>query len=145
MFNHRHDVLEQYDAISTNGSASLPAFVALASLELIRERAPGIRKAAQRIEQGFREVAGEFSDVVERAHGRGHLAGLKFRQVDDAKRFQQLLLADGLWTRVHAYHEGHRTVLAKLGLLADDAVVDFVLERLRKQLERGFGREGASA
>ena len=136
LFNHRHDVLEQYDAISTNGSAAMPAFVALASLELIRERAPRIRAAAQRIEQGFRDLAAEFPERLEGAHGRGHLAGLKFRQVDDAKRFQQLLLADGLWTRVHAYHEGHRTVLTKLGLLADNAVVDFVLARFRKRLKR---------
>lgn len=137
LFRHRHDVLEQYDAISTNGSAALPAFVALASLELIRERAAHIRAMARRIECGFQTLAAEFPARLEAAHGRGHLAGLKFREVEDAKRFQRALLADGLWTRVHAYHAGHRTVLTKLGLLADETVVEFVLERFRKLLKKG--------
>ena len=137
LYRHRHDVLEQYDAISTNGSAALPAFVALASLELIRVRAAHIRAMAQRIQRGFQALAVEFPARLEAAHGRGHLAGLKFREVEEARRFQRRLLADGLWTRVHAYHEGHRTVLTKLGLLADETVVDFVLARFRKLLKKG--------
>ena len=137
LFRHRHDVLEQYDAISTNGSAALPAFVALASLELIREHTSHIRAIARRIQRGFQALADEFPQGIQAAHGRGHLAGLKFRQVEDAKQFQRRLLADGLWTRVHAYHAGHRTALTKLGLLADETVVDFVLERFRRLLKKG--------
>ena len=117
------------DAISTNGSAALPAFVALSSLELIRERAAQIRAIGRRIQRGFQALALNFRRMLQAAHGRGYLAGLKFRQVEEAKQFQRRLLADGLWTRVHAYHEGHRTVLTKLGLLADETVVDFVLSR----------------
>ena len=63
------------------------------------------------------------------------LPGLKFRQVDTAKQFHRRLLEEGLWTRVHAYHEGHSTILTKLGLLADEAVVDFVVARFRRLLE----------
>ena len=95
LFHHRHDVLEQYDAISTNGSAALPAFVALCSLELIAQRAPQIRAIGQRIQDGFQTLAAEFPGVIHAAHGRGYLAGLKFHEVEDAKRFQRLLLADG--------------------------------------------------
>jgi acetylornithine/succinyldiaminopimelate/putrescine aminotransferase len=134
LFRHRHDVLEQYDAISTNGSAALPAFVALASLELIRERSSHIRAIAERIQCGFQALADEFPARLQAAHGRGHLAGLKFHEVEDARGFHRALMADGLWTRVHAYHAGHRTVLTKLGLLADETVVDFVLARFRKLL-----------
>ena len=61
-----------------------------------------------------------FRRCCEAAHGRGHLAGLKFHEVEDAKRFPARCCSSGLWTRVHAYHEGHRTLLTKLGLLADD-------------------------
>jgi hypothetical protein len=44
----------------------------------------------------------------------------------------------GLWTRVHAYHQDHSTVLTKLGLLADEAVVDFVVGKFRELL-KGIG------
>ena len=137
LFRHRHDVLEQYDAISTNGSASLPAFVALASLALIQNQAGQIRAAGLLIQRGFQALADEFPDRLAAAHGRGHLAGLKFRSVDEARQFQRQLLAEGLWTRVHAYHEGHSTILTKLGLLADETVVRFVLARFRKLLMKG--------
>ena len=50
--------------------------------------------------------------------------------------FPRRLLEAGLWTRVHAYHEGHRTILTKLGLLADDTAVDFVLDSFRKLVKR---------
>ncbi len=137
LFRHRHDVLEQYDAISTNGSAALPALVALASLELIRERASHIRAAGERILDGFRALAAEFPAQLQAAHGRGHLAGLKFRRVDEAKRFQRQLLEKGLWTRVHAYHADHSTILTKLGFLADETVIDFFLAQFRKLLKKG--------
>ncbi len=136
LFRRRHDVLAQYDAISTNGSAALPAFVALASLELIRQQADRIRATGDRIHQGFERLAAEFPSQLREAPGRGHLTGLKFHRVDDAKRFHARLLEAGLWTRVHAYHEGHSTLLTKLGLLADETVVDFVLDRCRKLLRK---------
>jgi acetylornithine/succinyldiaminopimelate/putrescine aminotransferase len=142
LFRQRHDVLEQYDAISTNGSAALPAFVALGSLELIQKQAGRIRTIARRINAGFHSLAAEFPGPLLAAQGRGHLTGLKFRQVDAAKQFQRCLLEAGLWTRVHAYHEGHSTVLTKLGLLADEPVVDFVLDRFRQRLAATTGPSG---
>jgi acetylornithine/succinyldiaminopimelate/putrescine aminotransferase len=139
LFKRRHDVLEQYDAISTNGSASLPAFVTLCSLGMIQARAAQVRQIAARIQAGFWSLAAEFPEQLESARGRGHLAGLKFRKVDEAKAFQKRLFETGLWTRVHAYHEGHRTILTKLGLLADEAVVDFVITRFRELLKSSGG------
>jgi acetylornithine/succinyldiaminopimelate/putrescine aminotransferase len=136
VYKSRHDVLEQYDAISTNGSASLPALVALGSLALIREQAQTIGDVAQRITTGFRALAAEFPDRLVSAQGRGYLAGLKFKRVQDALTCQRRLLEAGLWTRVHAYHAGHSTLLTKLGLLADSAIVDFMLAKFREQLRR---------
>jgi acetylornithine/succinyldiaminopimelate/putrescine aminotransferase len=138
LMRQRHDVLEQYDAISTNGSASMPAFVALCSLELIRSNASRVRSMAERIMKGFQALAAEFPALLLGAHGQGHLAGLKFRNVSDAKQFHARLLQAGLWTRVHAYHEGHSTILTKLGLLADKTVTSFVLDRFRDLLKKGL-------
>ena len=71
LMHHRHDVLAQYDAISTNGSAALPAFVALCSLDLIQEHAAQIRATGRYIEEGFRALVAEFPQVLQAAHGRG--------------------------------------------------------------------------
>lgn len=144
LFRSRHDVLEQYDAISTNGSAALPALVALASMQLIHARAGQVEAAAGRIQSGFHALANEFPGLVERAQGRGHLMGLRLKSVDHAKGLHRRLLADGVWTRVHAYHEGHRTLLTKLGLLADAQIVDFLIDRIRHAL-RALSVENSSA
>jgi acetylornithine/succinyldiaminopimelate/putrescine aminotransferase len=135
LFKHRHDVLEQYHAISTNGSAALPAFVTLCSLKMIEARTPQVRHIAARIQEGFWSLAADFPEQLESARGRGHLAGLKFRRVEEAKAFQERLFEAGLWTRVHAYHEGHSTILTKLGLLGNETVVDFVITRFRELLK----------
>jgi acetylornithine/succinyldiaminopimelate/putrescine aminotransferase len=142
IFKHRHDVLAQYDAISTNGSSALPAFLALCSLELLRAHGERIRRAAQQIEAGFRGLAAQFPEVLQAAQGRGHMAGLKFRRVPQALAFQRDLLEAGLWTRAHAYHEGHSTVLTKLGLLADETVIDFVLNRFHRLLKQASVSSG---
>ncbi len=139
IYKQRYDVLEQYDAISTNGSAALPSYVALCSLAMIEGQASQIRRIADRIQAGFRGLVADFPDLLEAAHGRHYLAGLKFRRVEAALDFQKRLLRAGLWTRAHAYHEGHRTVLTKLGLLADEAVVDFVVSQFREHLKAMSG------
>jgi hypothetical protein len=36
---------------------------------------------------------------------------------------------------VHAYHAGHSTLLTKVGLLADDKTVDFLLAKFRALLQ----------
>jgi acetylornithine/succinyldiaminopimelate/putrescine aminotransferase len=134
LYKQRYDVLAQYDAISTNGSAAMPALVALGCMELIRQNAGQIWAMAERIESGFKALVTEFPDCVESAQGRGYLSGMKFRRVQDALNFHSRSVQSGLWTRVHAYHEGHSTLLTKLGLLADETVVDFMFDRFRTLL-----------
>jgi acetylornithine/succinyldiaminopimelate/putrescine aminotransferase len=136
IFRRDLDILEQYDAISTNGSAALPAFVALCNLDLIEDQRDRIAALARRQEEGLRALAAEFPDIIERVNGSGFLLGLKFRDRGDAIAFHRHAVASGLWLRVHAYHEGHRTVLLKMALAADEQVVDFVMGRFREMLRR---------
>lgn len=136
LMKQRHDMLAQYDAISTNGSASLPCYMALCSMQMIEENATAIHQAGERVAAGFQSLVDEFPDRLLSAQGRRHLAGLKFRRVEDALLFHQRALETGLWCRAHAYHAGHSTVLTKLGLLTDGAVADFVVDKFRSLLKK---------
>lgn len=107
---------------------------------MIQEKGDQIREIGVRIEEGFCALAAEFPNQVSAAHGRGYLGGLKFRQVQAALQFHRRLLEARLWTRAHAYHEGHSTVLNKPGLLADEQIVDFLLARFRKLLQAGAAK-----
>jgi acetylornithine/succinyldiaminopimelate/putrescine aminotransferase len=128
------DILEQYDSISTNGGASLAAFVGLCNLRLIAGDADRLAALAERHIEGLRALADEFAGLVEAVNGAGFLTGLKFSDREDAIGFQRSAVARGLWLRVHAYHPGHRTVLMKYPLVVDEAVIDYVLGALRELL-----------
>jgi acetylornithine/succinyldiaminopimelate/putrescine aminotransferase len=135
IYKSRLDVLETYDAISTNGSAALPCYVALCCLEMIEAEGDSIASVGEHYMGRMQDLAREFRDVVEYAPGRRHMMGLKFRRVDDALSFHRRAVDSGLWVRVHAYHEGHSTVLTKLPLVADETVVDFIVDRFRSLLQ----------
>jgi acetylornithine/succinyldiaminopimelate/putrescine aminotransferase len=128
------DLLAQYDSISTNGNAPLPAMVALGSIALIEAESTRIARVIRRNEQILAGLAERFPDTIESVQGEGLLSGLRFRRVEDAIEFHCRCVDRGLWLRVHAYHPGHRTVLMKFALCVDEDVLDFVEVALSEQL-----------
>ena len=136
VYRGRLDVLEQYDAISTNGNAALAAYVGLGCIALIEREAERIGEVGNYLHERMRELASAFPQLIAEARGEGHLSGLKFHRVEDALGFQRCAVGRGLWIRVHAYHPGHRTILTKFALAADETVVDYGLERMREMLRR---------
>ena len=134
LYKERLDVLATYDAISTNGSAPLAAYMALCCIERLLADSARIAAVGDRYEQAMRELASEFPDLLVDARGKRHMMGLKFRRVEDALTFHRRGIERGLWIRVHAYHEGHSTVLTKLALPADASVTDYVIETFRDML-----------
>lgn len=134
IFREDLDILEQYDAISTNGNASLAALVALGNLRLIERHAQGIAAVSQRHWRGLGELARDFPALIDTINGAGLLTGIRFKQRECALAFNKAALDRGLWMRVHAYHEDHRTVLTKYALTVEDSTVEFVLGIMRELL-----------
>ena len=130
----RYDLLGQYDAINTNGSAPLAAFAALYVLETLGANRDRIARIGDLYFESLQALATEFPDILTDIRGVRHLAGLKFRRVDAAIAFHRRLLEEGLWMRVHAYHEGHSTILTKLPVIADEPTVEYIVRRLRELL-----------
>jgi acetylornithine/succinyldiaminopimelate/putrescine aminotransferase len=129
VYKRRYDCLKQYDSISTNGNAPLASVVALGCLSLVEGQRKRIREVGRYYFRRLQEIPAAHPDRVAAIHGKDLLAGVKFRKVRDALAFYERCVERGLWVRVHAYHEGHSTVLTKLGLLADKRVADFVVDR----------------
>jgi acetylornithine/N-succinyldiaminopimelate aminotransferase len=135
IYRRELDVLAQYDAISTNGNAALAALVALANMELLHWHGSEVTKTQDYYYQRLCELAAEFPERIVAVHGNRAMTGLKFRRVDDALAFHRKCVANGLWLRVHAYHEGHSTILCKFALCLEPAVVDEFIRRLRVLLQ----------
>ena len=135
LYRRELDVMAQYDAISTNGNASLAALVALANIELLQRYARQIVETQEYYLDRLRGLAAEFPERIVAVHGNRAMTGLKFRQVEDALSFHQRCVAGGLWLRAHAYHAGHSTILCKFALCLERPVVDEFIRRLRVLLE----------
>ena len=135
LYGARLDILEQYDAINTNGNASLAAYMGLCSLAMLEAQRDRVAEVSEHFRQGMGELPGAFPDVVESVNGDGLLCGVKFRDREDALACHAALVERGLWLRAHAYHEGHRTVLTKLPLAFDVKMADFVIHSFRTLLE----------
>ncbi len=135
VYRGRLDVLEQYDAISTNGNAALAAYVALGCIALIARDGEHIAEAGAYYHERMKGLAAEFPDLLAEARGFGHMSGLKFHEVADALGFHRSAVERGLWLRAHAYHEGHSTILTKFALPLDVEVADFAVAAMRELLE----------
>ena len=134
LYRKELDILEQYDSISTNGNASLAAFVALCNLRLLEQEHERLERSAQLYFNGLGRLAEEFPELIEQVNGKGFLAGLRFRDREDALGFHQAAVERGLWLRVHAYHPGHRTVLTKFALAVDQPTLEYFLDVTRQLL-----------
>ncbi len=135
LYRRRYDRLAQYDAISTNGNAPLAAVAGLGCLGLVEAHREPIGALAQHYVDRLHELAAAAPDRLVGIRGKGLLAGVKFHRVADALEFHRRAIERGLWVRVHAYHEGHSTILTKLALAADRQVADFVVETFHEILK----------
>ncbi|MGI5819084.1 MAG: aminotransferase class III-fold pyridoxal phosphate-dependent enzyme [Armatimonadota bacterium] len=134
VYRGKLDVLEQYDAISTNGNAALAALLALGCIELIEEHAAEIEEAGRAWHDALVGIADEFSDRLVEARGIGHMSGLKFRDREECLDFHRRAVDAGLWLRAHAYHEGHSTILTKFALPLEEHTIEFAANALRRLL-----------
>ncbi len=134
VYRGKLDVLEQYDAISTNGNAALAAYMALGCIALIEREAGRIERVGAAWHQALVALAAEFDETLVEARGIGHMSALKFRDREECLAFHRTAVARGLWLRAHAYHEGHSTVLTKFALPLDEEVVAWTAGALRDLL-----------
>ena len=135
IYKRKLDCLAQYDAISTNGGAPLAALVGLGCLALIVRDRKRIADLSRHYFQRLQEIPKTYPSLVSAIHGKGLLAGIKFKEVKDALTFHRRCVERGLWVRAHAYHEGHSTVLTKLGLAADKRIADFIVDTFLQILQ----------
>lgn len=136
VYRRNLDSLKQYDAISTNGNAPLPAYMALSCLNLIEQNLKKIEKISFYYEESLRRLTKECSDKIVSFQGKGLLSGIKLKNQQTALLFHKKCLEKGIWLRVHAYYEGHSTLLTKFALCVTEDIIDFTVDSFRKILKR---------
>ncbi len=135
VYKRKLDSLKQYDAISTNGNAPLPSFMALCCLHLVEKSAQKIKNLGSYYEKQLKKLVHEFPGLVTSIQGKGFLSGIKLRNQETALEFHRKCIKKGIWLRVHAYYQGHSTALTKFALVVSKNIIDFTTEKFREILK----------
>ncbi|MCG3149686.1 MAG: Acetylornithine/succinyldiaminopimelate aminotransferase [Verrucomicrobiae bacterium] len=135
LFNERFDSLPQFGALVTNGQEELASLAYLITMRWTQANGSAITAAGQRLETGCRQLAGEFPDTLAGVEGHGHLLGLRFADMAHGQAFVAAMNAAGFDISVQSYKaECPPVALTKLPTIADDALIDYTLQRMRDAL-----------
>lgn len=127
------DLLPQFGALVTNGQEELASLAYLVTMTWATENADLTAAVGERYEQRLRDLADRHRGVIAAVHGRRHLCGIQFGDVETAKRFASAVADGGLDISVQTYKTTcPPAALTKLPLIAGDALVDLVIERLER-------------
>ncbi len=137
VFNSSLDRLPQFGALVTNGQEELASLAYLVTMKWTAANGPAIAAAGAMLEDGCRRVAAQFPSLLDGVEGRGHLLGLRFRDLAKGRAFAEGLNARGFDISVQTYKASCPPVaLTKLPIVADEALIALTLERIRESLAR---------
>lgn len=136
LFNSDIDTLPQFGALVTNGQEELASLSYLVTMAWAQANVEITRAIGEYYRRGLEDLAESCADVIESIEGQGHLAAIFFRDVSTAQTFAKAVAGGGLDISVQTYKPAcPPAALTKLPLIADVAMVDFVLQRFRHAVE----------
>ncbi|MEI8243038.1 MAG: aminotransferase class III-fold pyridoxal phosphate-dependent enzyme [bacterium] len=137
LFSAAMDVMPQFGALVTNGQEELASLAYLVTMEWAQANAATTAALGKYYEGRLRELADEFHRMVTGIDGWRHMTTIRFARLDQARGFAAALNARGLDISAQTYKaDCPPVVLTKLPLIADQAVMDFVMQAMRQALEQ---------
>jgi acetylornithine/succinyldiaminopimelate/putrescine aminotransferase len=136
LFSAALDVMPQFGALVTNGQEELASLVYLVTMEWALANAAVTAELGSYFESQTRALAARFPQVVRAVHGWRHMTTLSFPDLEKAKAFAGDLNRRGLDVSAQVYKaDCPPVVLFKLPLIADRAMIDFVVRMMSKTLK----------
>ena len=133
-----YDVMPQFGTLVTNGQEELASLAYLVTMRWAAANGPAITAAGRRLEEEFRRLPREFPLRLAGVEGRGHLLGLRFHDLAGGQAFAKAMNGMGCDISVQSYKKDCPPVaLTKLPIIADDPLIDFFVERMRRALREG--------
>lgn len=136
LFSAALDVMPQFGALVTNGQEELASLAYLVTMEWAAANAGVTAELGAYYETCVRDLAAQFPGTVAGVDGWRHLSAIRFNGLGAARAFAAGLNRRGLDASAQTYKaDCPPVVLTKLPLIADLAVIDFVVNALRQELE----------
>lgn len=135
LFTSRYDVLPQFGALVTNGQEELASLACLVTLSWLQANGPAVTAVGHLLEAGLGRLPERFPGLLAGSAGRGHLLGLRFRDLSAGRRFAGLMNQAGYDISVQSYKTSCPPVaLCKLPIVADEYLVETFVSACRDAL-----------
>ncbi|MBR6534399.1 MAG: aminotransferase class III-fold pyridoxal phosphate-dependent enzyme [Clostridia bacterium] len=130
------DALNLFGALVTNGQEELASLAYLITMEWSKANNEQIKNAGEYFYSELEKLAKENSELIVRADGFGHLAGLRFAKIDEAAKFAQILNDMCIDISAQLYKANcPPVVLVKPPLIASEYTMDFLCGKIREAIK----------
>jgi acetylornithine/succinyldiaminopimelate/putrescine aminotransferase len=136
LFSAALDVMPQFGALVTNGQEELASLAYLVTMGWAQANAAVTAALGAYYEAQIHALGAEFPSMISGVDGWRHLTTIRFTGLDAATAFAVALNQRGLDISAQTYKtDAPPVVLTKLPLIADRAVIDFVVGAMRHTLQ----------
>ncbi|MFA7174018.1 MAG: aminotransferase class III-fold pyridoxal phosphate-dependent enzyme [Kiritimatiellia bacterium] len=137
LFSSAMDVMPQFGALVTNGQEELASLAYLVTMEWAQANKEVTAALGEYYELQLRKLADEFPCIITGVDGWRHMTTLCFADLEQAGCFVKELGRRGLEFSTQTYKaDCPPVVLAKLPLIADKPMIDFVIGTMQEVLEK---------
>jgi hypothetical protein len=134
------DTMPQFGALVTNGQEEIASLAYLITMEWAEANAEATGALGRYYAERMATLAEAHAQHISGVEGWNHMTSLCFRELAAAKAFVKTMTEHGLDISVQSYKaDCPPVVLTKLPLIADRAVIDFVIARMHDSLRHDVG------
>ncbi len=129
------DSLNLFGALVTNGQEELASLAYLITMEFAEANAENTNEMGDKLEQGIRDIAAKYPDLLPPPEGLGLLSSIHFKSVEKAAEFTKIMNDMCVDISAQLYKpDCPPAVLLKPPVLSDDTVIDVVLKKVEEGL-----------
>lgn len=125
------DTLTQFGALVTNGQEELASLSYLITMAFVQANGDKLEEMGNRFESNLRKIGKDYSNIIAKIEGQGHLAAIHFHDVPTAAAFAKILNGYCIDTSAQLYKVNcPPAVLFKPPVISSAATMDYITDKL---------------
>ena len=131
------DSLNQFGALVTNGQEELASLAYLITMEFSAANGAEIAVMGDKIEQGIKDLAAKYPEILPPPEGLGHLSSIHFKSVEKAAEFTKIINDLCVDISAQLYKpDCPPAVLLKPPVITNDKVLEILLAKIEEGLQK---------
>ncbi|MCK5759318.1 MAG: aminotransferase class III-fold pyridoxal phosphate-dependent enzyme [Clostridiales bacterium] len=129
------DCLNQFGALVTNGQEELASLAYLITMEFAQANGDFIEESGRYLQTQLNRLREQYSDVITKIEGLGHLSSIHFKSVDDTVNFVKVMNSMCVDISAQTYKANcPPAALLKPPIITDSSLIDIIIEKMKTAL-----------